>query len=141
MRSVARLHIDGAGGHWNVVTARFRNESLGKAAYEFVMARMERGDLGVYRHGRVGEGGVMVSAVSVKRGEVLRVSRLLANRGGEDEELPSEVYERMCIRRAVLVTEAAQYGAPPGRFRVKHPGRGAYLGQDGSMRETAHGEG
>lgn len=134
MRPLVRPFTDPAGGQWFVVSGRFPTQALGAAGYQFVMEHTrQRGDLGVYRHGEPDEGGVLVSAVSIKRPEVLRVARLLGNRGAADEELHPTVTERLAIRRARVIVEADEANMPSGRIKIRHPGRGAYLEMDGSM--------
>lgn len=123
------------GGRWHLVTARFTSEGAGADAYQLVMRRIPRGDLGIYRHGPPGQVGIFISAVSLTRAEVLRVARLLGKRGGADETVPRELAESMFIRRARMVAEHAAAGGAPGRAKIRHAGRGAVLYPDGTMRE------
>ena len=141
MRPLVRPYTDPAGGQWYVASAHYPTDNLGSAAYQFVMANMARGDLGVFRHGLPGEEGRNVTAVSPDRAEVLRVSRLLGKRGGADIEHHSGVIERMVMRRARFVVEARQRDAKAGRYKIKHPGRGAVLNADGSMSDDIPGQG
>lgn len=141
MKPLVRPHTDAAGGQWFTVTARFSTPQLAAIAYQHAMTEMRRGHLGIYRHGDPNIGGTHISAVSINRLEVLRVARLLAARDGQDVQLDPRLIEGLCVRRARIVTEAARTDQPPGRIKIRHPGRGAYLQADGTMHETNPGQG
>ena len=127
------------GSTWYCVTARYPTDAMGSAAYQRVMRRMPRGDLGIYRHGLPGEGGTNVSSVSMNRAEILRVARLLSD--GEDLKLDTTLVEAMVLRRAQVVVDAAQADALAGRMKIKHAKPGAFLFPDGTMHEPGPGRG
>jgi hypothetical protein len=140
MRSVVRgYNLPGA--RWYCATGRFATDTAAYAAYTMLMHRLPITDLGIYRHGPPDDPGTRISAVSPVRADVLRVTRLLAARGAVDEELPAELVESMCVRRARVVVEHARSGAPAGRTKIRHAGQGATLMPDGSMREPGGGVG
>jgi hypothetical protein len=141
MRPLVRPYTDPAGGQWFVTCAVFANDRLGLAAFRHVNDNTPVGDAGVYRHDEPGGRGRYISAVSVKRADILRIARLLSQRAGVDHQLPDLTIERMCIRRAIVVTEAQAANAPTGRFKIHHPGAGAHINADGTMDETAKGQG
>ena len=139
-RPVVRRHrIAAAGATWYVVTASYPTDKMGKDAYDRIMRRIPRGELGIYRHGLPEDGGTNVSAVSLDQAETKRVARLLG--AGADLELPAELVEAMIFRRARVVAEAAQTGQPAGRLKIKHAGRGAFLDPSGRMHERGPGQG
>lgn len=134
MKPLVRPFTDPADGQWFIVSARYPTDELGSIAYRYVMAKVgTSGDLGVYRHGAPDEGGVLVTAISTNRIGVQNVARLLGARGGIDEHLDKRIVTRMAIRRARVVVEARDAGAKPGRLKIGHAGRGAWLNPDGSM--------
>ena len=135
MKPLVRPITDPAGGQWYVVSARYPAEHIAAIAYRYVMAKVTnvRTDLGVYRHGEPDQIGVLVTAVSTNRIGVQNVARLLDARGGVDEDLDTRIVIRMIIRRARIVVEARDAGAKPGRLKIGHAGRGAWLNPDGSM--------
>lgn len=133
MGPLVRPFTDPAGGQWFVVSGRYGTDALGAAAYNVVMAHTKRGDLGLYRHGEPGAGGVIVSAVSTMRADVQRVAELLTNCGAVDEQLHPVSVERLVVRRARVILDADARDAKPGRIKIRHAGRGAYLRPDGTM--------
>jgi hypothetical protein len=141
MRPLVRPYTDMAGGQWFYACGRFATEKLGEAAYKFILANTRVGDLGVVRHGPPHEVGVLITGISMTRSDVLRAARLLAQRGAIDEQLDERIVGDLAVRRARVIVEARQAGAAPGRLRIHHPGRGAYLRPDGTMDETSKGQG
>jgi hypothetical protein len=125
-------------GNWTVVTARYPSAKMGADAYQRLLRKTPRGELGIYRHGLPEEGGTQISIVSLNRQEVERAARHLV--GAEDVRLPDELVDAMVVRRARIVVEAAQAGRPAGRIKIRHAGRGARLEPDGSMTEQIGGD-
>ena len=125
-------------GNWTVVTGRYPTAKMGSDAYQRLLRKTPRGELGIYRHGPPEDGGTQISIVSLNRQEVERAARHLV--GAEDVRLPDELVDAMVVRRARVVVEAAQSGASAGRIKIRHAGAGARLEPDGTMTEQIGGD-
>jgi hypothetical protein len=125
-------------GNWTVVTVRYATAKMASDAYQRLLRKTPRGELGIYRHGPPEDGGTQISIVSLNRQEVERAARHLV--GAEDVRLPDELVDAMVVRRARVVVEAAQSGASAGRIKIRHAGAGARLEPDGTMTEQIGGD-
>ena len=131
MRPTVRTYqLDGT--TWHYVCACYPTDRMGADAYQRLLRKTPRGELGIYRHGVPGEGGTNVSLVSLNRREIERAARHLA--AGADFELPALLVEGMIRRRAQVVVAAANTDQPTGRIKIRH-GRGALLDPSGHMHE------
>ena len=139
MRPRVRIYRYPGVGNWTVVTGRYPSAKMASDAYQLLLRKTPRGELGIYRHGLPEHGGNQISIVSLSRLEVERAARHLA--GAEDVQLPDELVDAMVVRRARVVVEAAQGGASAGRIKIRHAGAGARLEPDGTMREPGGGVG
>ena len=139
------IHTVELGGHtWWWLSRRYRTERGALKAFNDLKAEGDRqhGDLelGVYRHTWDRDMPADVVTVVSHHPEGMEVAeRILAL--GEPVELQPANLEALIVRRARVLAELLEQGAPPGSYAIRRPeGRGAEVHPGGIFVEPVGGD-